>query len=250
VIQTAVCREVVVVLATGRPYSSARLFARRLGITGPVIANSGSVVRDADGAVLRELNLDPELCREILNSAAADGLPAYVYTPESIHCNISHAAAERYSRILEVPIEIDDDLVRVVGSDGLAVTALGIRVDADTAPEIESSLQCLVGEGASMLRSVPTLIEVLPPGASKGKALRYVARHLRVPIRRSVAVGDSIGDLDMLEAAGRGVLVANAAHHLHDQADLVTEGSFIEGVAEVLERFFPAEASARGCCTT
>lgn len=247
VIRRAQCRDVTVVLATGRPYSSARLFARRLGITGPVVANSGSVIRDSCGRVLRELNLEAALCRDALDFAAARGLPAYLYTPDAVYCSVAHPAAERYSRILEVPIEVDEDLVQALDCRGLAVTAMGIRVDVDRASELESSFRCRVGRGASVLRSVPTLIEILPPGTSKGDALHYVAAHLGIPIHRCVAVGDSTGDLDMLEAAGRGVLVANAEHHLHERADLVTDGSFIEGVAEVVERFFPAGQNAPGC---
>lgn len=247
VIRAVQCRDAVVVLATGRPYSSARLFAGRLGIHGPVIANSGSVVRDSSGSVLRELTLDPALCGEILDFAAGHGLAAYVYTPESMHCNIPHSASERYSRILEVPIEVDGDLGASLGSLELPITAMGIRVDPDRAAGIESVFRRWVGEGAWVLRSIPTLIEILPPGASKGEALRYVARHLGIPIDQCVAVGDSIGDMDMLEAAGRGVLVANAERQLHEEADLVTCGSYIEGVAEVVERYFAPGQDAAGC---
>ena len=232
-------RGATVVLATGRPYCSARLYAERLGILGPVIASSGAVVRDVQGRDLREQFLPRELCSAVVEDCDQRGAAAYAYIGCQIWSNRSHPATDRYARILDVPIEVDDNLAQSLLSFSEEVNALALRVDPDSAAEIEAFWRRRLGDDAVVIGTLPTLVEILPSGGGKGSALGFVCCHLGIPIAASVAVGDSRGDIDMLQAAGLGVLVANAPPELHPEADRVTRSPFVEGVIEVVQEFFP-----------
>ncbi|MFO8060388.1 MAG: HAD family hydrolase [Bacillota bacterium] len=239
VVRLAQDRGAVVVLATGRPYSSARLFAGRLGISGPVIGNGGAVVRDGEGRKLRELFLDGELCAEVVGGADRCGAIVYAYNSCRVWTNRPHPATDRYAQILDVPIEVDEAFRRSIVRGDAGVNALALRVDDSCAAEVEGELRRRLGDRALVIHPLSTLIEILPPGGAKGDALDVVCSHLGLALSSCVAVGDSRGDIDMLRAAGLGVLVANAHPDLHPEADLVTTGPFVEGVLEVVERFFP-----------
>ncbi len=224
------------VVATGRPYASAEIFARRLDTRAPVIANNGAVVRGADGSPLRELHLDRDAWLEAVDLARREGWVVYLYTPGGIYSNRAHPDTRRYARILEVPIQICERMVEEVSAAGQNVTAVGLRTKPDAGEEVEHHCRQLFGERALIVRSVPTLIEILPGRADKGSALAFLCAHLDIPLAASAAVGDGIGDIDMLEVAGCGVLVCNADTELHPLADWVTDHPHTQGVLQLVRR--------------
>ncbi|MEL7303207.1 MAG: HAD-IIB family hydrolase, partial [Pseudomonadota bacterium] len=67
---------------------------------------------------------------------------------------------------------------------------------------------------ATAVYSHGEFLDILPPRASKGEALRYLADRFGVPADRTLAAGDSGNDLAMLEVAGRGIVVANHTDEL------------------------------------
>ena len=82
----------------------------------------------------------------------------------------------------------------------------------------------------------PEYWEGVPLGAGKGEAIRRVMDALRLPISKSVAMGDSLNDLEMLNAAGTRVAMGNACEELKAAADYVTAPVDQSGVAQALER--------------
>ena len=71
--------------------------------------------------------------------------------------------------------------------------------------------------------------------ATKGNALRFLARHLGISERDTIAFGDSSNDLAMLQAAGTGVAMGNAAPAVRAVCGAVTDTNENDGVARWLE---------------
>lgn len=71
--------------------------------------------------------------------------------------------------------------------------------------------------------------------ATKGNALRFLARHLGIAERDTIAFGDSSNDLAMLQAAGTGVAMGNAAAAVRAVCGAVTDTNENDGVARWLE---------------
>ena len=82
-------------------------------------------------------------------------------------------------------------------------------------------------------------IHLQPKGISKGLALRKLAADMGVPVQEFLAIGDSENDLEMIEAAGVGVAVANATHAVRAAADYVTEKRDGDGFVEAMTRYLP-----------
>lgn len=61
--------------------------------------------------------------------------------------------------------------------------------------------------------------EVVNRKFDKGKAIRRVCDHLHIPIGNSVAIGDSMNDLEMMEAVGFGICMENGSEALKKMAD-------------------------------
>lgn len=61
--------------------------------------------------------------------------------------------------------------------------------------------------------------EVVNKRFDKGKAVRIVCDHLHIPMKNSVAIGDSMNDKEMLEAAGLSICMENGSGELKKFAD-------------------------------
>ncbi len=81
------------------------------------------------------------------------------------------------------------------------------------------------------------LVEVSPNGDNKGVALKYIAERFGINISSTVAVGDNLNDLSMIEAASIGVAVGNAVDELKAAAGYVSASNDCDGVAEIIEKF-------------
>jgi len=84
-----------------------------------------------------------------------------------------------------------------------------------------------------------SILDLLPRGVSKASALEQLAAMLGVDRKETMAIGDNWNDMDMLEWAGQGVIMGNAAQELRALAK--TRGwkqappNNEDGVAVVLE---------------
>lgn len=85
--------------------------------------------------------------------------------------------------------------------------------------------------------SVSENIEVNAAGATKGKALLGLAERLGIPREGTMAFGDGLNDLSMLEAAGIGVAMENACVEAKAAADYITLSCDDHGVARAIEKF-------------
>jgi len=81
------------------------------------------------------------------------------------------------------------------------------------------------------------LIEVIPKGAGKGKALAQLAELMGVRQDEVMALGDNTNDLPMLRWAGLGVVVSNGVPSVKAEADYVCQAERSEGVEEALRKF-------------
>lgn len=78
-------------------------------------------------------------------------------------------------------------------------------------------------------------LEINHKMATKGNALRFLARHLGLNERDTIAFGDSSNDLPMLQSAGVGVAMGNADPAVKAVCSAVTDTNENDGVAVYLE---------------
>ena len=73
--------------------------------------------------------------------------------------------------------------------------------------------------------------ELLPRTFDKGKGVAHVCEYLGIPMEDSIAFGDSMNDLEMMEAAGWSVCMDNGAQALKDISDEVCPAVIEDGLA-------------------
>ena len=84
--------------------------------------------------------------------------------------------------------------------------------------------------------------ECCPKGCSKANGMAKVMEKLGLPLSRSVAIGDSENDLDMIDAAGIGIEMGQAREEIRRHADRVTASVEEDGAALAIEELIREES--------
>ena len=227
-----------VIIATGRPSYSTQRYVDELGAAVVCVVFNGAAV-----ARLRPFGA-PRLapCDGLGGSRARAALRVGL----ALDCCVSLvlasravavARAPRHVALLERFVDLEGSAQEVV-EDGDAYCDDAIKVLAlcggDPAA-VAAEAAALLGEGSGVV-VVPAEVHVefLAAGVTKASALAKLLSASE--LRRTVAFGDSWNDVEMLEAAGEGVAVANAREGVKARADRVSPWRHDEdGVARELE---------------
>ena len=140
-------------------------------------------------------------------------------------------------------IELDDSvssLADFVGDDEL-MKIIFMDIDFERCHRIGEELApTLDPDKVAITYSSNRYVEFVPTGVDKGTGLVHLAELLGIPVAETIGVGDAANDLEMIQAAGLGVGVANVSDDVRPHCGLVLEttgwdGAFPELVERVLE---------------
>lgn len=250
-IRTATERDVAISLVTGRMVSSAMRFAIELGLTGPIVGYQGGLIRSMPdpgsrrlGRLLVHTPLPAAAAREILLWTRAHGLDPHVNHLERFILRADDPRADDYSAFMGARAELVDDLVTAVDHPVTKVLAVG---DPPLPEQMAAVARAHFQGVADVTISHPRFLEFVAPGTSKGRAVRWLARRLRVPLGATLAIGDQWNDIEMLRAVGHGAAMPTAPAAVQAVARYVARPLAQEGVAELIERLVlarPADAVA------
>lgn len=79
--------------------------------------------------------------------------------------------------------------------------------------------------------------EISIKGITKATGLKQIANYLNIPTEDTIAIGDSLNDLDILQAAGLSICMGNGADECKKVADFTTKDISDDGLAYALEHF-------------
>jgi hydroxymethylpyrimidine pyrophosphatase-like HAD family hydrolase len=131
-----------------------------------------------------------------------------------------------------VPLELalTEDPIQVMFNGGV-VEMRGLAASLDAAAQ-EFAVSLTEYEHRDF-----SLIDITSPAATKGRALAWRAGELGLARDEVMAVGDNFNDLEMLEYAGRPVVMGNAVAPLRDRGWHVTLHQDEGGLAHAIRRF-------------
>jgi Cof subfamily protein (haloacid dehalogenase superfamily) len=208
------------VISTGRMFKSARRMAARLGLVeGPIVCYQGALVADlATGAWLRHLPMPADRAVEVVLAMRRLSRHVNVYVDDELYVEQDDVWARRYAEYAEVGMNVVADLVPVAER---RPTKIVIASEPDDITTLLPRLQALWNGQLYVTRSLPHFIEVNDLRATKSAALDFLLPRFSALREHTVACGDGLNDVDMLEWAGLGVAVAEAADGVRDAADAV-----------------------------
>lgn len=204
-------------ICTGRPLSYAEAVAQWLGVTTPILFESGSGMYDpvanrvlwAPGIDARTEAALARLRRHVHVDLVARFPGTVAEFGKQKDVGVTNPDAGVIASLLAAVTE----LVREHGHDGLEIHHTAISVN------------------------------VIPRAANKGAGLAWLSEHLDLPLSAIAYVGDSGGDISALRRAGMAFAPANAVGEVQAVAT-VTRGEATAGVLEAYQAVIAHNRSA------
>ena len=223
------------VMVTGRPVRWMPPVAEASGHRGLAVCANGALLYDLHTEQLvRSYLLTADDALEVVEALRRE-VPGITFAVE--RGDLSFGREPSY-----VP-RWDNGEVQVAELDELLsgdVVKLLARLEGTGSDDLLARARAAVGHLAETTHSSDDgLLEISAFGISKASGLAAVAAEHGVVASQVVAFGDMPNDLPMLAWAGHAVAVANAHPEVLALADEVTSSNEDDGVAAVLERFFP-----------
>jgi len=244
-VHEAVAAGIHVALVTGRSYPFVRPLAAAFPPSITLIVSNGAVERGMDGTTFERRLLPRDVARRLLaatpehrHSAALifdrdDERQLMFETMDWEHPDRKGYWARNRSLIAHAdPLEgaLTEDPIQVMfngGVDAMRALADSLRLKAD-------GFTVALTEYAARDFS---LVDITSPLATKGRALAWRAAQLGLVPSEVMAVGDNYNDLEMLEFAGRPVVMENAVPGLKARGWAMTGHHDRGGLAAAIRRF-------------
>jgi Cof subfamily protein (haloacid dehalogenase superfamily) len=238
-LKAAMTKGVKVILATGKTYHSGEHLVKQLGLTTPGVYNQGTNIFNADGTLHSQITLDTNVARQVITFAEDRGFIIALYSGRRI------LVRKLENRIRDLTDKYHEPLAEQVGPlqnvlDSVPINKL-LAVYPDDARRVKAlrwQLSMQIDRSARLLNAgIPDMLEVMPPGVSKGSGVKTLIKELGIPAEAVLAIGDAENDIEMLQFAGIGVAMGNAPQQVKDVADAVVASNDEDGVAEAVKRF-------------
>jgi Cof subfamily protein (haloacid dehalogenase superfamily) len=236
---------IYVTLVTNRHFQSAKKFAKALKLDSLLVTHGGAFISE---------NLDEPLFERRISEEMTFNL---VQVLENFKCNI-RITHERFSignrrriasnilskSILNTsdsmfyPVQFVDSLGDSLRDEPVAATKIDVHFSKEDEKEVAAQLVIEAFDAVNVKVNQPKKLEIVRKGVSKENGLRTLANHLKIPIEKTVAIGDAEDDAGMIASAGLGVAMWNAPFEVKHAADWVTRSNNQEGVAYMVKEHF------------
>jgi len=253
---------VTVAIATGRRTAYTAPLLEGLGLRAdmPLITSNGAVTRTLGGEPLDRSHLKAHVARELCGLLRPFGTLVFTFDIVGRGELVLEDFEQAHQRIA-LWVEANRNAIEIVqplenalpdGNDpiqGMVTGGVERMQQAEKALKASNlSTLCEAVRTEYPARDL-SIVDLLPPGVSKGWALERLAVRLGVDRKETMAIGDNWNDVNMLEWAGQAVLMGNADQDLRTLAR--TSGwkqappNDEDGVAVTLEMALARRSSAR-----
>lgn len=225
---------VMVVLSTGRSGQETADFVRRAGCDPIAVSLSGGLLLDTENMYpIRRWDIPAQVAEQVLQLCLNREIELMIFAGEQILVD----PFSKQSLLQTFPFEVFHSTA-VVTEDPLAYLREHqlplTKIHGDRNPAAYPLEEFDRLSGVERTSSSDHDFELMPAGASKGRALALLALMHDIALDECAAVGDSENDLSMLRAVGYPVAMGNGAQAAKDAARYITATNRQEGVAQAI----------------
>ncbi|MFS8602876.1 Cof-type HAD-IIB family hydrolase [Priestia megaterium] len=202
-----------VVLSTGRSLLTCREYAQSLQLSSYLITVNGSEIWDESGQLVERKLIEASHIEKMWNLTQEHKLTFWAVTTDKVWRDEfpEDIASQEW---LKFGYDIPDDALR------------------------EEVLKQIAGiSDFEISNSSLTNLEINALGINKAKGIMTVCERLGISMDEVIAMGDSLNDMAMIEAAGCGIAMGNAQEAVKEAADWVTDTNVNNGVAKAISHW-------------
>lgn len=229
-----------VVVATGRNFQAAAIYAEEVSPDLPMICFNGAYIYDPKvKAFCHQRVLSHEQIETVITIAEKHGVAYRYYDMQTIYATEAmREALSKYEGGFGVKLSfLSDEVLRTYyRKNGLDVPKLVFHsVDPLPLKAVRDDLERI--GGFALAQSWEGVLEVMADQVNKGTALEVVCERMGISLEETVAVGDQENDMTMIQSAGLGVAMGNGAQALKTCADAVTVTNDESAIAHVIKTY-------------
>lgn len=244
ILRRALDKGIIVLVATGRPYTGIPEELRNFqGIRYALTSNGARVLDTEKGELLIEELLPIEdAVRALMVLQKYDTMPEIYFDGqgyadevkmEQIHKYHHNPHMWEYVRKSRVIVPDIMELAKQRAEDMDKVQGLF----ADMNEREQAWQELMRDEKLELVGSLKYNIEINAAGVNKGKSLVKLGELLGIRREEIMACGDSDNDVTMLREVGFSVAMGNAEETVKQAADYITETNDEDGAAKAIERY-------------
>ncbi len=242
IIKQAIRQGIIFVLATGRIYGSARVYAKELGLNTPIMACNGGIIRNSmDGKILFDVPIEKDSCQKVFEFLKDTGTYFHFYGPDIFYTEKIENESFEYTVWNNSLPDEDKITIREVKNASEVLRKENIyKILIHCRKDIKRDFYAHELNKISDITLTSSWFdnfEVCGKNVTKGNAVRRFAQEMNIPKDEIICIGDNINDISMIEYAGLGVAMENAEEPVKKAADFVTSSNDEDGVAKVLEKY-------------
>ncbi|KAL3844209.1 hypothetical protein ACJIZ3_001612 [Penstemon smallii] len=245
-LKEATSRGVKVVIATGKTRPAAVSILKMVNLAGkdgivseftPGVFVQGLLVYGRQGQEIFRRNLDPSICREALQYSLEHNVPIIAFSEDRCLTLFEHPLVDSLHTIYQEP------KAEIIPSVDQLLAGVEIQkvIFLDTTEGVSTTLrpywEVVTNDRASVVQAQPDMLEIVPPGTSKGSGVKILLDHLGVTPNEIMAIGDGENDVEMLELASLGVALSNGSEKAKAVANVIGISNDEDGVADAIYRY-------------
>ena len=231
-----------VALSTGRCLSEIRGAVQDIPEIRYMICENGGCVYDRKyDHVIHVDPLPPEEVRRILDLVRGERVVIQVFHENQSYFNqpnedfVDGFGVGEYRETFRRTAVFDEKLFDDYGARPFRIEKVNLYFPNSADRDRMGAL--LANRPLKTCATIGYMLEIVSEHTDKGWGLRRLCAHLNVPVEASIAVGDSMNDMEILRAAGLSVAMGNACSEAKAAAHIVAPDCDHDGVAWAIENY-------------
>lgn len=219
------------VLSTGRPPKMLKAVAEELGIDSYISLNSQYIV--VKGKELQANTLSTKAIEKLIDKSYSLDHRTFLLTKDKVIGNVfmdemisdSDFLTFVYSNLSELPESVTAELFKRMTEKPLERYRYEEEEILSAFIHTDEKYDDIYKEDFPIFhftRATPFLSEVLVKGSHKAVGMEQVANAFGKTLEETIAFGDSLNDIEMIQAAGIGVAMGNGREEIKKSADYIT----------------------------
>lgn len=231
-----------VVLCTGRGRDELNDYPELLSSVPYGICESGSLIMDfRTDTVIHNETIPAQYLDSLFDAAEAENAASFVLSlgrsllaPEHLD-HIEDYLMGVYQPMYQRIATLVPDVRSFWRSSGCPVEKFNLY--HRSAASRQRTLNRLASLPLTFACAEEASLEISPLGITKATGLTELCRYLKLPLSRTIAVGDADNDLDVLKTAGLAIAMGNANDHVNAIAQCRVADNDHDGCREAILRY-------------